>query len=109
MQAPAQRAAWDTYLTLTGELLPALRNNQTDHPGVNTQLGGVAIRILHYAPAWGEHGPMLLAAAQSAIRLYRDREGRELAALLRAVADRLYHLSADAAPPHHDRGDHNPP
>ncbi len=105
----AQRAAWDAYLTLTTGLLPALRmdalqRDQPDSP-VNTQLGGVATRVLRYAPLWGEHGPMLEAAVGSAIRLYRAGQRSDLLDLLQAMADRLYLLSADPNLPRRDGRD----
>jgi hypothetical protein len=96
--AAARRAAWDAYLTLATSLLPALREEQAEST-VNAKLGGVAGRILRYAPLWGEHGPMLVAAAKSAIRLYRAGERDDLVALLQATADRLYLLSASRTPP----------
>jgi hypothetical protein len=96
--AVARRAAWDTYLALTTSLLPALREERSDTT-VNTSLGGVVIRIRRYAPLWGAHGPMLLAAARSAIRLHRAGERDDLVALVQATADRLYLLSATQTPP----------
>ena len=105
---PARRAAWDTYLTLTTNLLPALRTEQPDST-VNTRLGGVATRIMRSAPLWGEHGPMLTAAARSAIRLYRTGEHDDLVTLLQATADRLYLLSASRTPPRPDGRDPTTP
>jgi hypothetical protein len=102
--APARRTAWDAYLNLTTGLLPALRQERPDST-VSTKLGGVATRIMRYAPLWGEHGPMLTAATRSAIRLYRAGEHDDLVALLQATADRLYLLSASRIPPpRNDRG-----
>jgi len=92
--APAQCAAWDTYLDLTHRLLPALRDGQADLGVLNPQLGGVAARILRYAPLWGEPGPMLVAALHSATQLHRAGDRAELADLLWVMADRLYLLSA---------------
>ena len=97
MIAPAQRAAWDAYLTLTTDLLPALRANPAEAT-VNAQLGGVAKRILRAAPLWGGNGPMLVCAVQSAVRLYRAGEQDDLLDLLRVVADRLYVLSVRSGP-----------
>ena len=45
---------------------------------MNTQLGGLATRLLRYAPLWGAHGPMLEAAVTSAIRLYRAGQRSDL-------------------------------
>jgi hypothetical protein len=95
--APAQRTAWDTYLTVTRGLLPALYDDHVDAAGLNSQLGGVAVAILRYAPLWGEHGPMLVSALQSAVRLHRAGNRPDLADLIRAIADRLYVLSAGPA------------
>ena len=106
--APARRAAWDTYLTVTTILLPALRQERFDST-VSTKLSGVATRIMRYAPLWGEHGPMLVAAARSAIRLYRTSEHDDLVALLQTTADRLYLLSASRTPPPHDGRDPTTP
>ncbi len=107
--APAQCAAWDAYLTLTRGLLPALDDDHVDAATLNAQLGGVAIRILRYAPLWGEHGPMLLAALHSAVRLHRGGDRADLADLLRALANRLYLLSAGPRLPGRDRHDHSNP
>ncbi|MEU7875807.1 hypothetical protein [Dactylosporangium sp. NPDC049140] len=106
--APAQRAAWDAYLTLTLGLLPALLDDRLDST-VNTQLGGVTTRVMQYAPLWGEHGPILVAAVKSAVRLYRAGERGDLIALLRATADRLYLLSASRTPPRRDGRDPTTP
>jgi hypothetical protein len=107
--APAQLAAWDAYVILTTGLLPALHKDalQTDQAdsAVNTQLGGVATRVLRYAPLWGEHGPMLVAAVKSAVRLYRAGERSDLLDLLRVMADRLYLLSAGPTRPRRDGRD----
>ena len=92
--APAQCAAWDAYLDVTHRLLPALRDDQADLGALNPQLGAVAARILRYAPLWGEHGPMLVAALHNATQLHRDGDRDDLADLLWVMADRLYLLSA---------------
>jgi len=89
-----QCAAWDVYVRLTSGLLPLLTGNRIDDEAVNPALGGVVSRILRYAPLWGEHGRMLVAAMRSAVHLYRTGDHRDLADLLRVVADRLYVLSA---------------
>lgn len=94
----ARRAAWDTYQALAEGLLPALGNGDGDEV-VNPRLGGVVIRIRRYAPMWEHDGPMLLAAAASAVRLLRhgDREG--LTGLAQAMAHRLFALTAGYARP----------
>jgi hypothetical protein len=105
----AQRSAWDAYLTLARGLLPTLFEDQIDAVALTCQLDGVAIRLLRYAPLWGEHGPMLLAALQSAVRLHRRGERADLTELLRAIANRLYLISAGPRTPGHDSHDRNPP
>lgn len=90
---PAQHAAWDAYHALTAGLLPAVRSDPTE-PAVNALLGGVAKRILRDAPLWDAHGPMLVCAVKSAVRLYRAGEQDDLLDLLWSIADRLYVLSA---------------
>ena len=103
----AQRTAWDAYLTLTRGLLPAVADDRLDAAALGSQLDAVAIRLMRYAPLWGEHGPMLLAATQSAVRLHRRGDRADLADLLRTMANRLYVLSADPRQPErdsHDRG-----
>jgi hypothetical protein len=96
-------AAWEVYVRLTTGVLPLLTGDRIDDATVNPALGRVATRILRYAPLWGEPGGMLVAAVHSAVRLYRAGDQRELAELLRVVADRLYVLSAGGGLP--DRGD----
>ena len=103
--APAQRTAWDTYLTVTRGLLPALYYDRVDAAALNPQLGGVAVRILRYAPLWGEHGPMLVSALHSAVRLHRAGDRDDLADLLHAMANRLYVLSAGPGPRRRDGHD----
>jgi hypothetical protein len=105
----AQRTAWDTYLTLTRGLLPALDDDQIDAATLDSQLGGVAIRLLRYAPLRGEHGPMLLAVLQVAVRLHRGGDRADLADLLQALANRLYLLAADPRLPHGGGHDQRPP
>ena len=92
--ASAQCAAWDAYLDLTRGLLPALHDDQVDFGSLNSQLGAVATRILRFAPLWGGHGPMLVAALHSATRLHRAGDRADLADLLWVMANRLYLLSA---------------
>ena len=97
---PGRCAAWDVYVRLTTGLLPLLTGDRIDDAAVNPALGRVATRILRYSPLWGEHGAMLVAAVHSAVRLYRAGDQRDLADLLRVVADRLYVLSAGGGLPH---------
>jgi hypothetical protein len=105
----ARCTAWDAYLTLTRGLLPALDDDQIDAAALKSQMGGVGIRIERYAPLWGEHGPMLQAAMHCAVRLYRVGDRVGLADLLRAVANRLYLLSADPRLPERDGHDRSTP
>ncbi len=91
----ARRAAWDSYVALTQGLLPALAAQAHDRDGgVNPALGAVAIRVRRYAPMWAEHGPMLIAAVDSAVRLFRHGDYAALEDLLQVLARRLYLLSA---------------
>ena len=107
--APAQCAAWDSYLDVTHRLLPALRDDQADLGALNPQLDAVAIRIVRYAPLWDEHGPMLVAALHSAMRLHRAGDRTELADLLWVMANRLYLLSATPRLPRRDGRDRSAP
>lgn len=107
--APAQCAAWDSYLDVTHRLLPALRDDQADLGALNPQLGAVAARVLRYAPLWGEHGPMLVAALHSATQLHRAGDRVELADLLWVMANRLYLLSATPRLPRRDGLDRSAP
>lgn len=97
-----QRAAWDAYVSITVGLLPVLYHEDDaaeDADGwaqVNPRLGGVAIRIRRDAPMWDDHGPMLVAAASSAIRLYRHGDRPALIALAHAMAHRLFLLAIGA-------------
>jgi hypothetical protein len=61
-----------------------VRIEKVDAERVESQLGAVATRIVRYAPLWGEHGAMLVAALHSAMRLYRA-DSADLAGLIRAV------------------------
>jgi hypothetical protein len=104
----AQRTAWETYLTLTRGLMPALNDDQIDAAALNSQLGAVATRILRYAPLWGRHGRMLLAALRTAVRLHHRGDRADLQELLHAMGERLYLLSADPHLPDRDRHDRSP-
>ncbi|MGI5241628.1 hypothetical protein [Dactylosporangium sp. CA-139066] len=102
----AQRAAWDAYLTVTrGLLLPAA----DDEPGRTAtghgDLRGLVRRIEWYAPLWGEHGPMLLAAVRSVLAMQLGGDRADLTDLLRAIADRLYLISAGPRPARGDGHD----
>lgn len=106
--AAGRQAAWDAYVSITVGLLPALYD-EDDAEGwaqVNPRLGGVAVRIHRYAPTWGHDGPMLVAAAGSAIRLYQHGDRPALIALAHAMAHRLFQLAAAVDRPHHP-GRHN--
>ncbi len=94
-RTPGQQAAWDTYLAVTRKLLPILNDfPATDADAIaNHRLGAVVIRIHRYAPMWGEHAPILIAAAGSAVRLYRHGDIPALRDLLQVLAHRLYQLS----------------
>jgi len=97
-------AAWDTYQALTEGLLPALGNGDGGDV-LNPRLGAVVIRIRRYAPMWPHDGPMLLAAAGSAVRLLRHGDRAALTALSQAMAARLYVLAAGRCPlPHPGAG-----
>jgi hypothetical protein len=85
--------AWDAYLALTRELLPALADERIQPAVLASRLGGVGVRIVRHAPLWGEHGPMLVAALCSALDLYGAGDRQELVELLHTVANRLYVLS----------------
>jgi hypothetical protein len=107
-RASGQQAAWETYLAVTWRVLPVLDDfPATDADAIiNRRLGGVVIRVRRYAPLWGEHGPMLVAAASSLVRLYRQGDFSALGDLLRLIARRLYQLSASPAArgkPHNQR------
>ncbi|HZM84516.1 MAG TPA: hypothetical protein VFC19_53025 [Candidatus Limnocylindrales bacterium] len=92
-----QATAWDTYQALTEGLLPALSNGDRDRV-INSRLGAVVIRIRRYAPMWPHDGPMLLAAADSAVRLLRHGDRADLTALSQAMAARLFALAAGRRP-----------
>jgi len=87
-----RRAAWDAYLALAKGLLPSLREGDSDDV-VNPRLGAVVLRIRRYAPMWPADGPMLIAAASSAVRLLRQGDREALAGLSTAMAHRLLRLS----------------
>ena len=96
---PLTRAtAWDTYLALTRGLLPTLAADPADTAALTSQLSRVATRVARYAPLWGEHGLMLQATLRHAVVLDRTGRHRDLATLMRLVADRLYLLSAGPHP-----------
>jgi hypothetical protein len=106
----AQRAAWDTYLAVTSSLLPVLDLDlAVRDAAVNPRLGAVVVRLRRYAPLWGGHGPMLVSAGHSAIRLYRRGDWSDLTALLHAVADRLFMLSAGPPRPRQGRSNQRAP
>ncbi|MET7400115.1 hypothetical protein ABZS66_42185 [Dactylosporangium sp. NPDC005572] len=67
----------------------------------NPRLGGVAIRIRRSAPMWDQDGPMLVAAADSAIRLYRNGDQPALIGLAHAIAHRLFQLAYTSGRPQH--------
>ena len=87
-----RRAAWDAYLALVKGLLPSLREGDSDDV-VNPRLGAVVLRIRRYAPMWRADGPMLIAAASSAVRLLRQGDREALTGLAAAIAHRLLRLS----------------
>lgn len=90
---PSRRAVWDAYLAVSRGLIPAISDPARHAPAVAAELDGAVVRIKRYAPLWGEDGPMLIAAARSAVRLYADGERDQLITLLYVIADRLYLLS----------------
>jgi hypothetical protein len=98
---PAQQAAWDAYLAVAAELLPALEVGRDDVPAA---LQAVTVRIRRYAPLWGPHGPMLLAAADSARRLHDCGDTSSLTELACAVAQRLFWLSTPLSSHYGDSG-----
>ncbi|MEV0569941.1 hypothetical protein [Dactylosporangium sp. NPDC050588] len=94
----AQRTAWDAYLTVTGGLLPAVGGEPIRGATIGCELRGFVVRIERYAPLWGADGPMLLAAVRAAQALHQRGDRTALADLLRAMADRLYLISARPSP-----------
>lgn len=116
--AAGQRAAWDAYVSITVGLLPVLYHEvgaeegaeswARVNPRLGRVLGGVAVRIRRYAPMWGHDGPMLVAAAGSAVRLYRHGDRLALIALAHAMAHRLFLLAVGTGRPQHpDRNSQN--
>ncbi|GFJ96649.1 hypothetical protein Prum_102910 [Phytohabitans rumicis] len=91
---PARRAAWDAYLVVTVELLPALDRDSVDAWHVVAELTGLAASIRLWAPGWGPTGAVLAAAIDTALRLRRDGHHNDLARLLRVLAPRLFRLSS---------------
>jgi hypothetical protein len=77
----AQRTAWDAYLTLARGLLPALGDDQVDAAALTSE----------------------------AVHLHRRGDRADLTDLLRAMANRLYLLSAGPRLPDRNGGDRNPP
>ncbi|WP_327010532.1 hypothetical protein OHA72_26680 [Dactylosporangium sp. NBC_01737] len=96
----AQRTAWDAYLTMTRRLLPAV-NDETIRPAAtHGELRGLVVRIERYAPLWGEHGPMLLAALRG---IPEGSDRADVAELLQVIADRLYLISIGPLQSRRDR------
>ncbi|WP_412538744.1 hypothetical protein R8Z50_23170 [Longispora sp. K20-0274] len=94
----ARRAAWDAYVVVSATLLPTLDGRSTGEADGRAQLVGLSIAVHRDAPLWAEHGGMLIAAVNSAVRLRRAGHIGELHGLLRAMAHRLFLLSgADPA------------
>ncbi|WP_238008550.1 hypothetical protein KZZ52_31885 [Dactylosporangium sp. AC04546] len=93
----AQRTAWDAYLTVTRGLLPAV-DDPIRAATAGSMLDGFAARIEQYAPLWGEHGPMMVAALHGVLALQWGGDRAGLAGLLRAMADRLYLISTGPRP-----------
>lgn len=106
---PAQRAAWDAYLAVSRDLLPTVHDRYADTAAINARLGGAAKRILRYAPLWGDHGTMLCAALNSAVRLLRDGDRSGLAELVQAMGDRLFLLTIDPGLPQNGSRTRPPP
>jgi hypothetical protein len=106
----ARRAAWDTYLAVTTSLIPVLNAEFARRDAaVSPRLGAVVLRINRHAPMWGDHGTMLASAGRSALRLHRHSEWADLAALLAAIAERLYLLSLGLPPTGQEPGDRTTP
>jgi hypothetical protein len=85
----ARHTAWNAYQTVARELLPAVEG---------PRLRGFVARVQQDAPMWGEDGPMLLAALRGVVLLHRCGDHAGVVELLRAVADRLYVVSAGPGP-----------
>ena len=106
--APAQSAAWDAYLAVSRDLLPTVYDMHAEAATINVRLGRAAKRILRHAPLWGDHGSMLCAALDSAVRLHRDGDRSGLAELVQAMGDRLFLLTIDPGLPQRGSRDHRP-
>ncbi|MFP5371117.1 MAG: hypothetical protein ACLGI3_10270 [Actinomycetes bacterium] len=91
---PARRAAWDGYLVIFVELLPAVDRQPVDTQRLAATLTGLAIRIRTWAPVWGATGTVLAAAVTTALRLRREGHHTDLARLLRVIALRLFRISS---------------
>jgi hypothetical protein len=98
---PARRAAWEAYLAITGELLPAISDEYSHGPAMGARLDDLVVEMTRHAWLWGSQGRMMIAAARSAVRIFRNGDREELIALLRSMAHRLYLLSI--APGHEQR------
>jgi len=94
---PARRAAWQAYLVLNVELIPAARTRPLDEVGVISALAGFAIQIRRDVRWWPGQGPHLVAAIDVAIRLRAQGDRARLLALLSMIRRWLFALSSATA------------
>ncbi|MEU7824775.1 hypothetical protein [Catellatospora sp. NPDC049111] len=89
-----RRAAWQAYLAIATDLLPALRLATTTETVLSEQFAALSERLSAGHRWWGADGHRMTAIAARADAMHHCGDHRAAAVLLRALAVRLFAISS---------------
>ena len=91
---PHRRAAWHAYLAIATDVLPALRHAATTETVLSEQFAALSERLAAGRARWGADGHRMTAIAARADAMHHCGDHAGAAALLRALAVRLFAISS---------------
>lgn len=89
-----RRAAWQAYLAIVTDLLPALRSAVTTDTVLSEQFAALSERLATSHLCWGADGHRMVAIAARADAMHHCGDHAGAAVLVRALAVRLFAISS---------------
>jgi hypothetical protein len=99
MARPARRAAWQAYLLVTLQLLPAVRDAPVGDRDTAILFADLIAHLRTHARSWAAAAPRFSAVTGRAWDMYRHGDRAGAAVLLRVLAGWLFHLSRGSTTP----------
>ncbi|MBV1856275.1 hypothetical protein [Catellatospora tritici] len=106
---PIQRSAWQGYLLVINDLIPAVSRDQVVEPVISRHFAALHAHLDAHAVSWGLDGIRLLAVATGAQVMLRRSDRAEALSLLQGLARGLFALSSPTASGNAGGGGPRPP